>query len=459
MVVYIYIGGVAVKSQIKLRPYQQDCVDAIASHFEKNDKQLIQIPTGGGKTFIFLHYLKFASVKTLIVVPTIELLEQVLHWGKIILNDREVLSYKDRKDADVIVTTTAALRYSSNQTLFGKFDHLVIDEAHHIYAKNYLEFMDKQTHKYKLLGCTATPERMDGKNLLKIFDSLTFDMNLLDLIKLEELCDIEATRVKTNISLTGHIRKGGDIVPKKLKELDNVSRNRLIIKTFKDECPDKKTLIFCVNIEHAISLSGMMNKKGISSEYIYGDMSSSKRKRILADFKKGKIQVLTNCQLLTEGFDEPSIEALIIARPTMSKTLYCQMVGRGVRKHPGKEVCELYELTDNIHDICTFNTLAIPDKFYEGDYTPRKRLTHYAKELESLDIQSIDIEKVKFNLFKPEEVLSESRYETAFKNVTMPTTKKRFINRLPYKNDLNPLELSFLIWKEKIKEKYGYNRK
>lgn len=447
------------KKEIKLRPYQEDCIESIRSHFEKENRQLIQLPTGGGKTFIFLHYLKIYSVKSLIVVPTIELLEQVIYWGKIILNDRKVASYKERKKADVIVATTASLRYKSNQELFSNFDHLIIDEAHHIYAKNYLDFINRQTHEYKLLGCTATPERMDGKNLLKIFKSLTFDMNILDLINLGELCDIEATRVKTNINLEGHIRKAGDIIPKKLMELDTESRNQVIIKTFKEECPDKKTLIFCVSVEHAITLANMMKKEGISAEYIYGDLAFAERKRILEDFKKGKIQVLTNCQLLTEGFDEPSIEALIIARPTLSKTLYCQMVGRGVRKSPGKNICHLFELTDNIHDICTFNVLAFPSNDIDRNYSPRQRLTEYAKTLESIEIDKVAVEKFKFNLFNQEEVIQESRYEITFQNVPKPKTTNEHINKLPYKEELNTLELSFLIWKERLRKKYGYNRK
>lgn len=441
---------------IKLRPYQKSCIDKITEHFKTNDKQLIQLPTGAGKTFIFLHYLKYHSVKTLIAVPSIELLEQVVYWGKIILNDRSVESYKSGKKADVIVTTSHALNFDRQKERFNDFDHLIIDEAHHAQSKTYRSFINELKHKFKLLGCTATPERNDGKSLLEIFGHLTFDMNLLDLIKSGELADLIGTRIMTNIKLDGQVRKGGDIIQKKLKELDSDSRNKIITKCFEDECKNKKTLIFCVSIDQTIKLANDLKALGYRAEFIYGDMNKKQRKEVLERFKSGETQVLTNCQLLTEGFDEPTIEALIIGRPTLSKTLYSQMIGRGVRKTKDKDVCYVYELTDNIHDLCNFNVFGTEGQSRDVDYAPGTRLTDHVKYLESLDSIEVSIHKIRYDIFGNLSDVENNRL-ILFDDIPQTGNQLNLLKHLPYADELTHLESAFLIWKNNLRKKYGFN--
>lgn len=360
-----------------LYDYQQDCLAAIEAAFGVSDKQLIQLPTGGGKTYVFLHYLRAHSKKALIICPSRDLVEQIE-------DSATMLNVHDQ----IKVVTTAWLQFPKNraEVYAEKYDTIVIDEAHHAQSMTYHRFLKDIPYKYRLLGCTATPERLDGLSLLEIFGQLTFSLKLIDLINLGYLCDVEAYRIKTECTLSTSRMRRGDFLASELKKLNVASRNELIFKTYDEYCKDKKTLIFCLNIEHAEQIAAHFKNAGLPAACVHGGMGKHYRQKILGQFRSGKIQILTNCQLLTEGFDEASIEALIIARPTASKGLYAQMVGRVVRKHPGKAVGYLYELTDNNYNICTFDTLT--GKSFQGhyQYPQHARLTQIIKETENLTL-------------------------------------------------------------------------
>ena len=179
------------------RVYQLECIKTIKNYFKENDKQYIQLPTGAGKTFIFLRYLMENSKKAVIIVPSLDLKEQVISNGK----NRFGLRITDNidKKADIYVVTAASLNYDSKFDFIEKFapDHIIIDEAHHAQANTYKSFLKDLNFSYKLIGFTATPERLDGKSLNEIFDKLTYSKNILDLIHNGHLCDIESHQYKT----------------------------------------------------------------------------------------------------------------------------------------------------------------------------------------------------------------------------------------------------------------------
>jgi superfamily II DNA or RNA helicase len=457
---------------VELRKYQVDCIDTIYSTFKKQDKQLIQLPTGAGKTFIFLNYLKENSRKALIICPTKELQEQIEYWanafdlGKIFVKRGRVWEY-----ANFYIVTAQTLNFeASRKFLWGiDFDHIIIDEAHHAQAMTYKRFLGGIKHPYKLLGCTATPERLDGQALLKIFETMSFDRNLYDLIQEGYLCDIEAYKIKTGCKISARTINA-DFMPIELNRLDIDSRNNIILNTFEEHCKDKKTLIFCLSINHALKMANCLKDKGYSAEAIYGDMTRDTRRDILGRFKSGQTKILTNCQLLTEGFDEPTIEALIIARPTKSKSLYCQMIGRGVRKIEGiKDLCYLYELADNAHNLCSFNVAAGCPAEFQYDYAPGSRLTKLKKELENINLEDVEIVAEKISLFDKELIKDDisslpgnsiNLFKTKF--YELAPTEQQFLQmdtlNIEYINDITFLEASFLIWKEKLKRKYGINR-
>jgi len=436
-------------SKIEWRDYQLKCITIMKKHFEKNNRQYIQLPTGAGKTFIFLKYLKEESKKCVIIVPSVELKEQIIFNGKNKFNLK--ISANIHDNANIYVFTAASLNFSLKFDFIQNFqpDHIVIDEAHHAQANTYKNFLSDLKFSYKLIGFTATPERMDGKCLNEIFQEMTYDKNIVDLIIEDHLCDVEAYQYKTGIKLTS--RTSVDFLPIELKKLDIEERNKIIIKTFIENCINKKTIIFCLNIEHSEKISDILSEIGYKSAYIHGKLNKTKRKSILSKFKSGEIQVLTNCQVLTEGFDEPSIEAIIMARPTKSKSLYCQMVGRGLRKFPGKNICYLYEVADNYHRICTFNVLADKDPEFNFDYKNGTRLTRLKKEIEKLSLEDILVKRKRVDIFNIDNH-SDNSFKMKASNTQIRELKKR---KIPYIDPISFKEAAFLLWKYKKMEEYG----
>ncbi len=394
-----------------LRDYQIECLEAIHQHFKLDNTQLVQMPTGSGKTVVFWSYLFANKSKSIIICPTKDLVAQTYEKGKLILgyllDTKTTLYAKTSKiinRADHYIVTAASLWRDNTLKFFleEKIDTIILDECHHSCSRTYQHFIQKllaKNPKLKVIGFTATPERLDKGDLLTTFGKITFQRNVLDLIENGYLCDVCAYKIKTGQSFSDKNISNGDFSQVALKDLDNDSRNNLIIKTYRENCKGKKTLIFCINVEHAERLAKVMSEIGIKVNCIHGGLTTSQRKYIIESFRNGEIDVLTNCQLLTEGFDEPSIEALIIARPTKSKALYCQMVGRGLRNHPGKDLCYLYELADNSHKICTFDVMAF-EKKPSVEYPYGVKLSNLKREVEKLSLEIVELKKEKLNLFQ-----------------------------------------------------------
>ncbi len=442
------------------RDYQEKCIQTIHNHFKENSKQLIQLPTGSGKTYIFLEYIKRHSKRALIIVPTIELLEQIKESSLNFFHHSQVYAktggrFKD--SSQHIIVTAASLNYSSTQQWLGfqQFDTIIIDEAHRAFCPTYMNFLevyDNYSNDFNLLGFTATPERLDNQPLLQIFDSLTFDMNILDLITEGHLTDIEATRHETGQKLPSYI-SNGDFRAIELRKLDNDNRNNIITKIVKEHCQGKQTIVFCLNIQHSESLAKKLREMGFNCEAIHGKLNHKERRRITSQYREGNIQIVTNCQLLTEGFDAPCTQSIIIARPTRSKSLYCQMIGRGLRTFNGKDVCHLHELTDNNHNICTFNVLAGGEPSNIKHYKPGIRLSEHAKTFKIHDIEDIEFSITKsfnYDIFK---VLIDSLECQVLDN---QMDKLNEFN-IKYFEPLSYEEAAFLLWKNKKMREYGIN--
>jgi superfamily II DNA or RNA helicase len=338
-----------------------------------------------------------------------------------------------------------------------KYDHIVIDEAHHSHSPSNKKMIDNLPYKTKILGLTATPERLDGKSLLEIFYNLTYKKTILELIEQGYLCDVQAFKMKTGQNLA---KRGKDFRAAELRNLNNETRNNIIKKCVLENCLDLKTLIFCLNVEHSQLIAQTLKNHNLSAACIHGKMNKKERNVILKKFKNGEIQYLTNCQLLTEGFDEPSIECIVIARPTSSKSLYCQMIGRGLRKTENKSICMLYELTDNNHNICTFNIAAKEETKSQEDYRQGIKLTELAKELLNIDESEIYLDKTSVDIFQRDisKIFDKKNiFESEF--YTTPPTKyqknKLLDLNIYVHEDVNFLEAAFLLWKEKLRKKYG----
>jgi len=445
-------------NNIILREYQKECINTIYEKFKKRKRQLIQLPTGAGKTFIFLNYLKLHSKKAIIICPTKELQEQIYKWAKIFLKDKKIFCRRKNfdKDCDFYIYTAASLNFGIVEKYFHKIDcdTVIIDEAHHAQANTYKNFLNKysQYFDFKLLGCTATPERLDKKSLFEIFGEITYEKNVIELITNGDLCNIIGYKVKTGQTIKKINKQlDHDFTFVDLKLLDNETRNKILINTYLKNCKNKKTLVFCLNISHSEYIAKTLRDNGIKSECIHGKLSEKVRSEILTRFSLGEIEVLTNCQLLTEGFDEPSIEAIIIGRPTRSKALYHQMIGRGLRNHPGKKNCVLYELYDIGNRVCNFSSLVDLHEDSKWEYPDGIVLKKLRDEVEKINIKHIHTSLEKFDVFEKGLNISQKKpFDFQIKALEKLGIKNKF---------LNYLEASYLLWKQELKVKYGYNYK
>lgn len=434
----------------ELRDYQRECVDAIHGHFQSHDRQLVQLPTGSGKTVILWQFIKESGKKALVIAPTRELTEQIFETGKRIEGRDKVhlkrKSYIPRYKH--LVMTPQALTWMVKRGEAVNFDILVIDEAHRSQAKTYRCLMDE--FPVPVLGLTATPERMDGKSLIDVFGKITYQKTFYDLMQSGHLCDLECWKIKTNVKIPRMEEKNGDFTSSALKMLDIDSRNELIYKIYSEKCYGLKTLVFCLNVEHAMKMATFFSERGIKSECAYGAMPSSQRRHVLESFLSGRTRVLFNVQLLTEGFDDPGIEALILARPTKSKALYCQMIGRGVRPSPVKEMCKVFEFGDAIHNTQSFNALGrLPKSFGQGQRIRsefRRAIDHPELYLEDLEIE---YERTAF--FKDDESLDS------------PALKSQLFylkrENIPHWEGITIREAGYLRWKDGRLKRYGFDSK
>ena len=213
------------------------------------------------------------------------------------------------------------------------FGTIIIDEAHHALSPSYRNVID-YFDGAKVLGVTATPDRGDMKNLGEVFDSLAYEYRITQAIKQGYLCKIKALTIPLKLDLSGVGIAAGDY---KAGEVGTALDPYLdqIADQMAEHCMNRKTVVFLPLIATSQKFRGILEKRGFRAAEVNGD--SEDRAEILADFEAGKYNVLCNSMLLTEGWDCPSVDCIVVLRPTKVRGLYCQMVGRGTRLSPGKD--------------------------------------------------------------------------------------------------------------------------
>ncbi|PSR21560.1 MAG: hypothetical protein C7B47_17230, partial [Sulfobacillus thermosulfidooxidans] len=224
---------------------------------------------------------------------------------------------------------------------------IVVHNCHHAPAPSYRKILD-YLQPDLLLGVSATPFRTDLTSLETVFDKIVYSYGIREAIQDGWLVDIQAVRVQGSADLDAVATRGGDFVEGQLQvALNSERRNALIVTAYQTHTPDTKAIVFCAGVQHAHDLARMFQQHNIPAAAVDGGMDLADRRRILQSFHDGSIRVLTNAQLATEGYNEPSIETVILARPTKSLALFTQMVGRGTRPAPGKDHMILIDIADN----------------------------------------------------------------------------------------------------------------
>jgi len=341
---------------IQLRPYQQEALDAIVENINKNIlRQLVVLPTGAGKTVVFSHlpHVIKHALPMLVLAHRGELLAQAkekILWSNPDLDVQTEKAEQTAELCDVVVASVQTLGRSDSDRInrYPKhyFKTIIVDEAHHAAATTYRRILDYFTPNL-LLGVTATPQRSDSVRLNDVFDEIVYYKNILDLIQEGYLCRLLGYRVKTDTDISEVETSHGDFVASQLEDTINTPyRNALVVRSYLEIAKDKKALVFAAGIQHAKDLAASFAKAGTSVRIVLGDTPDEERQSIFADFRDGKVQVVVNVGVLTEGFDEPSVEAIILARPTRSPLLYTQIVGRGTRLFENKENCIIIDIAD-----------------------------------------------------------------------------------------------------------------
>ncbi len=408
---------------LKPREYQLEALEAVAeSRANGITRQLISLPTGCGKTVVFALLAKELNTRTLVLAHTEEWIRQAVSKFKIVWPEVDIGVVKAESDgvgAQVVVAsiqTASKLKRLSRLKEQG-FGLMIIDEAHHATASSYATVIEelgffRDDPQKLLVGVTATPKRGDGIGLGNVFQEIVFERSMHTMIRSGHLSPLNGKQVFTKVEIAKVGIRQGDFVPSELSKIINTpERNRLIVESYTQYALDrKKALVFCVDVQHAKDLSLAFKEGGIAAQAVYGSMSQGERMEALSGFSNGQYEVLTNCQLLTEGFDEPGIDCVIMGRPTQSSALFTQMVGRGTRTSPLKEDCLVLDFTDNAtkHQLCTYkNTLdgAIaplydtqtpPESIFEAD--------RYEESCESTIDDSSSLDGVKFSEDRVEEI-------------------------------------------------------
>lgn len=330
---------------LRPRPYQAEAMAAVTAEWKKGIRTTaVVLPTGLGKTVIFSHLAKEEvegqDGKVLILVHRDELAKQAAAKVEAIAPGVSVGIVKAEQndvDAKVIVGSVQTLRNVARLAQITGVTKIIVDECHHIAAESYLTILS-WFDDAQVVGFTATLQRQDNKKLGDTIETVAYQQDIFYGITHGYLCDVEGkTVVVPDLDLSQvHVRRG-DFVEEELgRALEESEAGKFIAAEYLSLCPTRKGVLFAPSVATAQMFAADLNAAGIVTEVITGATPIDERQAIYARYEHGKTQVLSNCLVLTEGWDAPHAEVAIIARPTRSQALYVQMVGRVLRPFPGK---------------------------------------------------------------------------------------------------------------------------
>lgn len=345
---------------MKLRPYQETAVEKIHGEWDTGHrKTLLVLPTGTGKTITFAKVAEDqvrAQERVLILAHRGELLDQAADKIKTATG----LNCSVEKAEQTCLGTWERVTVGSVQSLMRPnrlekfptdyFGTIIVDEAHHILSEGYLRVMDHFKDS-KVLGVTATPDRGDMRNLGQFFESLAFEYKLPQAIRDGYLCPIKARTIPLKIDLSKVKIQSGDFSAGDLgSALDPYLEQ--IATEMENYCHDRKTVVFLPLIATSQKFRDILNAHGFRAAEVNGE--SQDRAEILKDFAENKYNVLCNSMLLTEGWDCPDVDCIIMLRPTKVRSLYCQAIGRGTRISPNKDHLLLLDFLWHTerHELC-----------------------------------------------------------------------------------------------------------
>lgn len=414
-----------------LRPYQEEARNAVLSEWNNNVKKtLLVLPTGCGKTIVFAKITEdcvLQGKRVLILAHRAELLEQAADKLK---KSTGLVSAVEKADESslgtwyrVVVGSVQTLMREKRLSKFPRnyFGTIIIDEAHHCISDSYQTILNYFSSA-DVLGVTATPDRGDMKNLGKFFHSLAYEYTLPRAIKEGYLSPIKAATIPLSIDICGVSAQAGDY---RASELGNVLEPYLykIADEMKKYCLNRKTVVFLPLVTTSQKFCDILNSKGFKAVEINGN--SFERTKILDDYSSGKYNVICNAMLLTEGWDCPAVDCVVVLRPTKVRSLYCQMVGRGTRLSPetGKKELLLLDFLWNTkkHELCR------PASLICSDEETAEKMT---EKLEQNAGNSMDLEDAQKEAEK--DVIAEREQALATELEKMRKRKRSLVDPLQY---------------------------
>jgi ATP-dependent helicase IRC3 len=355
---------------ISLRPYQQEALAAIAEAESRGiRRQLVSLPTGTGKTVIFAHLLQQRSKRALVLAHRDELIEQAAL--KILTVDPAAKvgickAERNELHQQIVVASVQTLARESRLSKIdiAGFTTIIVDEAHHAAADTYRLILDHfrcfDDGGPLTVGFTATPERADEKALGEVFSDIVYRQDLLTMMRAGYLCDLRAIQVSLEADFNKLHSRHGDFIDSEASDmLMAANAPAHAVTAYCEHASGRKALLFTPTVDFAHCMADAFNAQGIRAEALSGETPAEERRCMLRRLKSGATRIVANCAVLTEGFDEPSVDCVIVARPTRSKPLYIQMIGRGTRLHPGKDDCLILDLVGvtTRHDLMTAASL------------------------------------------------------------------------------------------------------
>ena len=433
---------------VMLRDYQLSGIDNIMNAWEDCRSVLFQMPTGTGKTTLFCELVRkftkelYPDKKVLVITHRKELVEQAFNR---LVSDFHLTT--GVISSNFISNYSAQIQVASIQTLVRRVEHqkdifslIIIDEAHHALASTYRQLWNYYPNA-KFLGVTATPTRTNGQGFQDLFEKLVTSNSLKWFIKNNHLADIRYYASHTpdvsNIKI-----KAGDYDETELSEImQDKSVMADLVQSYKDFADEKKIIVFAVNRAHSNRIVEKYNSCGYPAKSIDTYTSSDERRKIVQDFRDNKFKILCNVNIFTEGFDCPDVEAVQLARPTKSLTLFLQQVGRCMRPHENKNYGIILDnaglwkehglpkmdrewlLNGNDKSICPSQQeiIGIPEVGGKENNQPQESKSLRLVEVGELDIstltKTINYNKIEENLIDNKIVTMRERIETLVKKI------------------------------------------
>ena len=423
---------------MELRPYQETARQKVQEEWESGKKRtLLVLPTGTGKTIVFSKIIEDRVRKgerVLVIAHRGELLEQAS--DKLYKSTGLKTATEKAEQTSlgsfyrVVVGSVQTLQREKRLNQFPPeyFDTIVIDEAHHAISDGYQRVL----HHFEdanVLGVTATPDRGDMRNLGSYFESLAYEYGLAEAIKSGYLSPIKALTIPLKLDLSNVKQQAGDFSTKDLgTALDPYLEQ--IAEEMKKQCFNRKTVVFLPLVKTSQKFRDILNKHGFKAAEVNGE--SADREQILKDYEEGKYNVLCNSMLLTEGWDCPSVDCVIVLRPTKVRALYSQMVGRGTRLAPGKKELLLLDFLWHTerHELCH------PANLIATDEKVAKKMTENIEELGT----PIDLEQAEQQA--KEDVALEREESLAKQLSEMKRRKRKLVDPLQFEMSIQASDLT-----------------